>query len=232
MVCGGRPINKLVSLTAWGWLCFNQLTAHKWAFTFLFDSTVHHYWFSCAKPNWGVEVVLGQLWIAGPRWVLRTLEWGLRVTGRPWDHIWMSLWDWGSSCYPVCLVFSKQALTITERCWGDSPLCAHSCFPEYIGMRYGEVCKICLSSQFSEGTFQFVEPGARSRAGWAVLAPMDHLTRKTGLECVCCLLRERWPTLRLFPTALSGVLHRAALTDLVSILHHCCVLFIVVLTSL
>lgn len=107
---------------------------------------------------------------------------------------------------PVCLIFSKQALMITEPCGGDSPLCAHSCFSEYIGMVDGDVFKICLS-QFSGRYISVCRAWGKVASWLSCTTPMDHLTRKMGLECVCCLLHERWPTLRPFSAALSGVLH-------------------------
>lgn len=77
MLCGGRHINKLVLLTAWGGLSFNQLLAHEWAFKILFDLINH----CCdlitrtvaavqdSSPT-GVECLWSQL-----------AEWGLRQKG-------------------------------------------------------------------------------------------------------------------------------------------------------
>lgn len=107
---------------------------------------------------------------------------------------------------PVCLVFSKQAVMIMEPCWGDSPLCAHSCFSEHIGMIDGDVYKICLSSQFSGRHISVCRAWGKVASWLSYATPMDDLTRKTGLECVCCSCMSAGP-LRPSSTALSGVLH-------------------------
>lgn len=112
----------------------------------------------------------------------------------------------GSSCYQ-CVLFFQIGSNDYGALLGDSPLCAHSCFSEHIGMIDGDVYKVCLSSQFSGRHISVCRAWAKVASWLSCATPMDHLTRKTGLECVCCLLHERWPTLRPFSTALSGVLH-------------------------